>query len=240
METLGISVGGLSFRVVNHPLPSFHPSFWGEVNAGRWEPHTFETFKKFLKPNRSYVDIGSWIGPTVLYGCQLAKHCYAVEPDPQAFFMLKDNIELNKFSNISTSEIAITDHNGEVKIGTFGMYGDSCTSFLSGTSVITVPCLTLEEFFVREKITDCNFIKIDTEGSEVKILASSKDFLQEIKPIIQVGLHSPHFLDKELYFSTLIDSLSATYTNFYLLNGEKKEWSFLSKLNWWNDIIVGT
>ena len=237
MEILDIQACGLSFKVVNHSLPSFHPPFWGEVNAGRWEPYTFLTFKKFLRTDRSYVDIGSWIGPTVLYGSQLSRHCYAIEPDPQAFSMLNENIQLNNFQNVSTYELAITDQNGEANLGTFGMYGDSRTSFLSGTSAIVVTCFTLEEFFVREKITDCNFIKIDTEGGEIKILPNSKDFLRELKPIIQIGLHSAYFSDRDFYFNTITDSLSEIYPCFYLINGEKKDWGFLPLLRGWDDMI---
>lgn len=233
-EVLNIKIGGLSYKVANHWL-----AFWQGLNAGTWEPYTFATFKKFLREDKSYVDIGSWIGPTVLYGCQLARHCYAIEPDPKSFIILKENLSLNNFSNISTYELAIADRNGELKIGVFGVFGDSCTSFISGSLAIAVPCLTLEEFFTRNNITDCNFIKIDTEGGEFLILPSAKDFLKSFKPTIQIGLHSPHFANKELYFNTIIDSLSGIYPNFYLTNGTKKEWSFLPQLNWWNDIVVG-
>jgi len=238
VEELNIKVGGLSFKVIDHSLP-FHPPFWDQVNTGRWEPYTFASFKKFLRRDRSYVDIGCWIGPTVLYGSQIAKYCYAVEPDPRAFIMLKENIALNNFQNISTSELAIADRNGELKIGTFGIFGNSCTSFISGTSAITVPCLTLEEFFVKNKITNCNFIKIDTEGGEFLILPSAKNFLKSFKPTIQMGLHSQLFANKEIYFNTIVDSFSDIYPYFYLLSGEKKEWDFLPRLKGWDDMVVG-
>jgi len=59
--------------------------FWNQVETNLWEPDTFKIFDKFIDKEHSYIDIGAWIGPTVLYGCQISKHCYAIEPDPIAF-----------------------------------------------------------------------------------------------------------------------------------------------------------
>lgn len=74
---------------------SNNANFWAQLQLGVWEPETFKIFDIFLDENHSYVDLGAWIGPTVLYGCQKAKFCYAIEPDPIAFKNLKKNIELN-------------------------------------------------------------------------------------------------------------------------------------------------
>ena len=73
---------------------SNNTSFWAQLQVGVWEPETFKIFDIFLDKNHSYIDLGAWIGPTVLYGCQNAKFCYAVEPDPVAFKNLKNNIDL--------------------------------------------------------------------------------------------------------------------------------------------------
>ena len=50
--------------------------FWRRVGSGLWEPQTFEVFERFLRPDRSYVDIGAWIGPTVLYGAMLSRRAH--------------------------------------------------------------------------------------------------------------------------------------------------------------------
>ena len=74
---------------------SNNASFWASMQVGVWEPETFKIFDIFLDKNHSYVDLGAWIGPTVLYGCQNAKFCYAIEPDPVALKQLKNNEDLN-------------------------------------------------------------------------------------------------------------------------------------------------
>ena len=57
-----------------------------------WEKQTFQILDKFLEKNYSYIDIGSWIGTTALYACQLSRHCYAIEPNPISFKELKTRI----------------------------------------------------------------------------------------------------------------------------------------------------
>src|SRR6267143_3643123 len=87
-KELQINKNGRHF-VVNPEKDYF---FWRDLQKGKWEPSTFTIFDKFLNKQHSYIDIGAWWGPTVLYGCQLARHCYAVEPDPIAFQELKNNV----------------------------------------------------------------------------------------------------------------------------------------------------
>ena len=68
-------------------------AFWQEVASGAWESDTFAIFDRFLDQQHSYIDIGTWIGPTLLYGCQLARRTYGLEPDPIAFAELEANLE---------------------------------------------------------------------------------------------------------------------------------------------------
>src|SRR5580692_4173846 len=86
-----IQAHGKQFEV----SPANHLSFWDEVSSGTWESSTFAIFDRFLDRQHSYIDIGAWIGPTVLYGCQLAKTAYALEPDPLAYVELAQNIAVN-------------------------------------------------------------------------------------------------------------------------------------------------
>ncbi|MBM2819875.1 MAG: methyltransferase FkbM [Nitrosarchaeum sp.] len=95
--------------------------FWILVKLGLWESETYAIMNKFLDKQHSYLDIGSWIGPTVLYGSQLARHCYAVEPDHIAFQELKNNVELNKNiqSNITLINAALSNLSGTIPLYQF-------------------------------------------------------------------------------------------------------------------------
>ena len=170
--------------------------FWKQLQTGEWEPNTFKIFDTFLDSNHSYIDIGAWIGPTVLYGCQMAKHCYAIEPDPVAFKQLKNNIKLNPtlLSRISLANQCIMDSNGIAYLTPKGHGGgdsESSTVFEKSSKTWQVPGITLHQFILDNSINDCNFIKIDIEGGEFTVLPSMIEFLKEKKPTLHLSLHAP-------------------------------------------------
>jgi len=175
----------------------FFKSFWHKVKSNKWEPDTFAVFNKFLDTKHSYIDIGAWIGPTVLYGCQIAKHCYAIEPDPVALKSLKENIKLNKQleKKITVFNCCIGNSCGQVKLSSRFGFGDSTSSLLSAKSkkTISVHSITLEEFLKLNKIVDCNFIKMDIEGGELIVLPNIKEYLKKYKPTLFISLHPFRF-----------------------------------------------
>ena len=167
--------------------------FWAQLQLNLWESNTFKIFDTFLDSNHSYIDLGAWIGPTVLYGCQKAKFCYAIEPDPVAFKQLKNNVDLNPnlISRISFSNSCVMNSSGITYLTTKGEFGDSCssTTFQKSSSSIEVPSTTLEQFFHDNSIDDCNFIKIDIEGGEFSVLPNMSKLLEEKKPTLHISLH---------------------------------------------------
>lgn len=170
--------------------------FWAQLQVGLWEPYTFKIFDEFLDFNHSYIDIGAWIGPTVLYGCQKAKFCYAIEPDPIAFKNLKKNIQLNPnlLSRISLSNQCITDSCGKTYLTPIGNDGGdsmSSTIFKKSSKSWEVTSITLQQFMLENSINDCNFIKIDIEGGEFSVLPSMTEFLNKEKPTLHLSLHPP-------------------------------------------------
>ena len=156
--------------------------------------------------------MGVWIGPTILYGCQIAKHCYAIEPDPVAVKMLKENIKLNPKSKhkITINEIAISNKTGKILFGNSkGTFGDSISSVLFGNlkNSFYVKSIRFEEFIKKNKIKDLNFIKIDIEGGETIILPDIKKYLLKNKPAIHLSLHSFWFKNLKKDSKNIIDVL---------------------------------
>lgn len=195
-QKLKIHKNGKYFTVdssINYP-------FWKKFQKNNWEQTTFKIFDKFLDKNHSYIDIGSWIGPTVLYGCQLSKHCYAIEPDPIAFNELKRNIDLNNHlrSRITLSDLCISNSVGTTKLFTpsetldGGGQSGSTTLKRGLKNFWLVKTITFQQFIQSFLITDCNFIKIDIEGGEFNIIPTMLDYLKTQKPTLLVEFHSMH------------------------------------------------
>lgn len=210
-----------TFFVTSPDAPG-NNNFWIEVEGNKWESDTYEIFDIFLDERHSYIDMGAWIGSTVLYGCQLAKHCYAIEPDPVALTIFKDNIKLNPGikNKITLYDGCIWNTSGNIKIGTQDSFGDSMSSVLFSDSkeFLTVKSLTLAEFIKIYNIKNCNFIKMDIEGGETIVMPSIKDYLQKNKPTLLLSLHPQLFKDLEKNSESIINVLNI-YENIYYANG---------------------
>jgi FkbM family methyltransferase len=173
--------------------PANHMSFWNEVASGSWESATFAIFDRFLDRQHSYIDIGAWIGPTVLYGCQLAKTAYALEPDPLAYAELEQNITLNETiaGNVRLFNACIAPRSGEVTLGSRGQGNDSTSSLLFAKKKThwTVKAFSFEDFVRQQAIADCNFIKMDVEGGEYQLLPTMVEYLRTHRPTLHLSLH---------------------------------------------------
>lgn len=55
------------------------------LQSGQREPHLFTILDHYLRADRSYIDMGAFIGATVLYAVLLARHCY---PSSQTLYAI--------------------------------------------------------------------------------------------------------------------------------------------------------
>lgn len=193
--------------------------FWMLVKLGLWESDTYTILDKFLNNQHSYLDIGAWIGPTVLYGSQIAKHCYAVEPDHIAFQELTKNVKLNKNiqSRITLANFAISDLSGTIRLYQSDEdWGNSTSSILSneGKSSREIESKTFQQFIEDYSITDCNFIKMDIEGGEFIVLPTMFNYLKMNKPTLLVEIH-PMFVNDPIQKFENIRQVLNIYDHMY-------------------------
>ena len=169
----------------------------------KWESQTFKIIEKFLDKKYSCIDIGAWIGPTVLYECQLSRHCYAIEPDPIAFHELQNNVKLNKnlYSQITLCNFAISNSNGIIKFyNKTNEFGNSESSIVERNETnyhVDIKSKTFDQFIQEQSITHCNFIKMDIEGGEFTVLPTMFNYLKMHKPTLLIEFH-PHLVDNPI------------------------------------------
>lgn len=179
---------------------------WELINKNRWEEGTFDILDRFLKEDQNYLDIGAWVGPTVLYGAHLAQHVYALEPDPVAFKELQENVALNVHGSAKVTLVhaALSHQTGTASLYKRREYGDSTSSLIPTISEqsCNVDCLTIEELIKQHKIKNLSLIKMDIEGSEYSVIPAMKAFLQAEKTPLYLSLH-PAFLKEHLQRQSL-------------------------------------
>lgn len=181
--------------------------FWNIFQDGTWEPNTFKIFDRFLDANKAYVDIGAWIGPTVLYGAGKAKEVYAFEPDPVAYEMLEKNIAYNGLLNVWSARLGVWGKWGKISLGRKTGFGDSMSSNLWKEYALNISVISFNTIL---RGTNPNFIKIDIEGGESNLLEHARGILKTYKPTIYLSLHTPWFEGEDLrrYKEIIINSLA--------------------------------
>lgn len=150
----------------------------------------------FLRPGDIYLDVGANIGLFTLIAAHKVGNdgqVYALEPTSTSFQRLLTNIHLNRFSNVSPFQIALSDAPGQVSmlVSLDGYDGrNSLTSPTAGEKFTSemVSALTLDQF-VQEQHLDhkITMIKIDVEGWETHVLAGGRGILSATDaPILQI------------------------------------------------------
>lgn len=199
---------------VHYEVAAGYEWFWNQFANNSWEPNTFKVFDRFLEKDRNYLDIGAWIGPTVLYAASKAKNVYAFEPDQVAFSSLKRNIELNNIENVVAYPVAVSNLWKKINFGACKEFGDSMSSEIWSSESGNVPAISL--FSIIHE-SNPGLIKIDIEGGEKFIFEGAliQMALKAFRPTIYLSLHTPWFKDDlESYKKTVMEGLFE-YPYFY-------------------------
>ena len=160
------------------------------------EPLTTTLFKKILQPGMKVIDVGANIGYFTLLASTLVGQkgkVWAIEPEPNNFKNLVENVQLNQFhspkasfQNIITIKKAISDHNGTAKLYVSKEESGE-HSLLQGRphikNTIDVQLTTLDNLLPPP--ATINLLKTDTEGNEFNILLGAKNLISH-SPLIVI------------------------------------------------------
>lgn len=149
--------------------------------------------QQFLGPNQTVFDIGANCGEWSQFALktQPSINIYAFEPVPPVFERLKNTLGQNK--NVKLFNHAISDKIGLALFHYYpeadGLSGFFYREVLRGDHpdplILEVPEKTLDTFCLENNISFIDFIKIDTEGAEWKVLTGAKELIKnhQIKAI---------------------------------------------------------
>lgn len=173
------------------------------IYLGTFEFNNTFIFSNLIKKDSVILDIGANIGLYTLlaaYKLQNTGKIYSFEPSKVAIGELKKNIENNKFSNITTFEVALADTNGEKVF--YRCEDDAYNSLNAITmqevvSKEIVNTITLDEFARSNKLEKIDIIKIDAEGMDFDILKGARFILEKFRPIIFCEINE-FYLDESL------------------------------------------
>lgn len=157
--------------------------------VGDFETMELDFVRKLLKPGDVVFDVGANAGVfTVLAGTKVGPkgRVCAFEPGTEAQALLKSNLRLNRLSNVTLFEGAVSDRAGTAKLA---VAEDGALSSLARTGHHSqmvkewreVPTTTLDDFVEKNGIAKIDFIKIDVEGAEKLVFEGARRLLKSFR-----------------------------------------------------------
>ena len=151
-------------------------------------------FATLIRPDFQILDVGANIGCTSLLFSDLGRQVVAFEPLSRTFELLQKNVSLSNKDNIKTLELALGDENKEAKIHFLDT--NRSTAFIldrterddSKTAVIKVK--RLDDLFPDIGIDRLDFMKLDVEGYELRVLKGAEKTIAQYRPIVQMEFNS--------------------------------------------------
>jgi len=211
---------------------------WELRNNRIWEPHLHEVFEKYITKDSVVLEAGCHIGSHSIKLSKLSKKLYCFEPLKQSNEVLMLNLNNNNCDNTILSNKGLSDEIGTsyfdwIPIGNLGgsglvnnpMGNPGHPSWLSkedekyNIDLTTIDSLNLDQL---------DFMKLDVEGYEPKVLLGGINTIKKYRPIITLESWSNHFggLDFEYtknQFKMLLD-LNYIITQ---INPNGPDWLFL-------------
>ncbi len=162
-----------------------------------FDPVERDTLAAAVRDDFVFVDIGANVGVYSLFVAALGgprTRILAVEPQPEVFERLTQNISLNPFGSIKAVACAVADKPGQLTLFLDARNkGEASVKFIANgqASAIRVPAVTLSGLLEAEGFTRIDAMKLDVEGAEdlilMPFLAEAPDSLLPKLVIIENG-----------------------------------------------------
>ncbi len=158
------------------------------------------------------IDIGANIGSYTIRLAGRFRKVVAFEPSPAHCRVLRINASINNFHNIYVEEMALSDSTGTrplyIRRGGGATSLDSSHYGLGYDRVVSVRTEKLDNYL--DRLGKVDFVKLDAESHELKILVGGRVLIATSRPILAVEVHRASLPAEDscsCAFSTLIRSL---------------------------------
>lgn len=182
-----VSIGGVAAQLPTNP-------FWKKFAQG-WEPDTERIYRELIEPGATIVDIGAWIGSTLMFGLACgAKRIVALEPNPASFQAIRQ-IQWRDSEHgdaIELLNLGLSDEEGMVTMGVVEGETDTSTSGLAGND-FEVKTVCWETLVESKNLDDIDLVKIDIEGAEALLSAALVSLSKRPNQAVHLSVHVPVF-----------------------------------------------
>jgi FkbM family methyltransferase len=165
----------------------------GAANHGYWIG-SYEFQKRLLFeriiPEASIVfDLGGFTGYYTLLASALvgpAGRVFVFEPLPRNLKYLKQHLSMNQITNVIVVEAAVSDRTETLS---FQEGPSSARGRLSEEGNLLVRAVSLDDMIESGELPDPQFIKVDVEGAEMRVLQGAVRLLDRCHPTLFIDTH---------------------------------------------------
>ena len=165
----------------------------------RWFEKELDFLRHWLRPGMTVIDIGANLG---VYSLPIARllgrtgQVFAYEPGSEARTLLERSRELNAAVNLHISPFALSDseREGRLVLGA----SSELNALGDGGAGETVQITSLDSEDAARGWPSPDFMKIDAEGEEERILAGGRNFFARHSPLIMFEIKAVHKVNEQL------------------------------------------
>jgi FkbM family methyltransferase len=177
-------------------LPLSHAQL-GSIAFGNLETAVQEAMVRHLGPGGVFYDIGANLGFFSLIGAHLVGvdqgKVYAFEAAPDNARAIRKNTELNRLSNVTVIDKAVSSRSGK---GRLQIVDDRSWSKLEeygphphAERTIDVELVAIDDLLQTGAIAPPTVVKIDVEGAEIAVLEGMRTTIERHHPAVICELH---------------------------------------------------
>lgn len=190
-QMIQIERKGIPFTVVDTTITAWW-RYWHLFENGTWEAPVLATLDRLLPVGGTLLDIGAWVGPVTLWAARHANaHVVALEPDPEAYRQLVENIKENGL----TGQVEAINAAASVAVGVVSLWsvddhwGESTSSMTLRNGIeLKVPAVDIAAV-VRSIGPALSLVKCDIEGGETTIMPVLGPLLREMRVPLLLSVH---------------------------------------------------
>jgi len=158
---------------------------------GEFEPETSSLFRRLVKPGMIVFDIGANIGAHALPLAKLvgtSGHVYMFEPTDWALKKLRKNLSLNsELSHVTVERTVLSDQ--DISGQQYSIRSQWQADGVEGVEEKgMIDHLTLDTYCASHEIERVDFIKLDVDGFETRILRGGVKMLESQRPTLIVEM----------------------------------------------------
>jgi FkbM family methyltransferase len=183
---------GLTVAVMDGPLQGKRWIVGSSIHGcwlGTYDRAESRLMKQHLRPGSICFDIGAQAGYHTLYASSLigrSGRVFAFEPSPRNVGNILKHLAMNRLANVSVIEAAVSDFDG---ISYFDCGDSAVSGHLSPDGGLSVRTISLDHEIDSHALPEPDYVKIDAEGAELKVLEGARRLLTRRHPTLSIETH---------------------------------------------------